>query len=171
MAGDPAIGHLEADELARDSLLLLPLEGLAAEELPLLHLHDPAEVRFPGSDRVVDVVAVEGHLRLQAQRVARAEAARNDPLGPARFEQAAEDLLGRLRREVQLETIFPGVAGAGDERGLAEHLRRPEGVVRKILRVARGDPGDDGRCPRPLYLEQRVVVAPVLDTDVALRAR
>src|SRR5260221_12512977 len=119
MAGDPAIGHLEADELARDSLLLLPLEGLAAEELPLLHLHAPAEVRFPGSDRVVDVVAVEGHLRLQAQRVARAEAARNDALGPARLEQAAEHFLARPRPEAQPETFFPRQAAPGTEAGLA----------------------------------------------------
>src|SRR6266404_3710441 len=96
MPGNPAVRHLEADELAGDALPLLPLEGFAAEELAFLHLHDPAEVRFPGGDRVVDVVAIESHLRLQAQGVARAEAARDDPLGPARFEQAAEDLFGRL---------------------------------------------------------------------------
>src|SRR5262249_44872486 len=100
---DPAIAHLEADEPARDSLGLLLLERAAAEEIALLHLDDPAQVRLPRRDRVVDVVAVERHLRLEAQRVSRSEAAGLDSLGLARLQQRAKDLLRRFGRKIKLE--------------------------------------------------------------------
>src|SRR5688572_30580952 len=108
---NPPVDHLEADELAGDTLRSLPLERFPPEEVALLHLHDPAEVRLPRGDGLVDVVAVEGHARLEPQRVPRAEAARGRALVLPALQQSAEDLLRPLRREVDLEAVLAGIPG------------------------------------------------------------
>src|SRR6476620_3957745 len=48
--GDPPVGHLESDELARYAGRLLRDERLAADELALRGLDDPAEVRLVRGD-------------------------------------------------------------------------------------------------------------------------
>src|ERR1041385_840133 len=75
VAADAALDHLESHQLPARSLGLLALQDVAAVEVALLQLDDPSEVRLQRGGGVVDVVAVQGHLGLEAQRVARAEAA------------------------------------------------------------------------------------------------
>src|ERR1041385_8979114 len=74
--GDAAVDHLESDQFPARSLDLFALQHVAAVEVSLFELHDPAEVRLERRGGVIDVVAVERHLRFETQRVARAEAAR-----------------------------------------------------------------------------------------------
>src|SRR5881397_3109571 len=76
------LAHPEPDEPALDALQPLPLQGGEPDEVrALLELHDPAEARLEGGDRVVDVVAVERVTRLEPQRVAGAQAARRAATG------------------------------------------------------------------------------------------
>ena len=91
VAGDAAIDHLEADQLPRDAPCLL----LAQPSRPMKSsLFQPTIQPRPASStrgRFVDVVAVEAHRRLEPQRVAGAEAARNDVGGPSGLEQRLPD--------------------------------------------------------------------------------
>src|SRR5436305_1173091 len=75
VAADPAVDHLEADQLPPRPLRLLALQDVAAVEVALIQLDDPGQIRFQRRGGVVDVVAVERHPGFEAQRVARAEAA------------------------------------------------------------------------------------------------
>src|SRR5258706_8038160 len=75
MAADAAVDHLEPDELAAEPLGLFALQDVAAVKVALVELYDPGQVGFQWGGRGVDVIAVQGHLRLQPQRVARTEAA------------------------------------------------------------------------------------------------
>src|SRR5690242_12944251 len=128
MTGDAAlvVGH-EADELARDATLLLPHEGVAADEVALGELHEPGEVRLERRRCVVDVVAVERHPHLQTQRVARAETGR-------RHAPSADEYLPDRRSitvvEVKLEAVLAGVSGARDDR------RRPRDLALREVIVA-----------------------------------
>src|SRR5258705_3586798 len=72
---EAALAHRETDEAARETALLLRDERIAADEVALVQLHEPGESRLEGRRGVVDVVAVERHPHLEAQGVARAEAA------------------------------------------------------------------------------------------------
>src|SRR2546425_1047832 len=73
------LAHAEPDEPALDALQPLPLPGGEPHEVrALLELHDPAEARLEGGDRVVDVAAVQRVARLEPQRVAGAQAARSE---------------------------------------------------------------------------------------------
>src|SRR5436309_15528560 len=103
---DPAVDHLETDELALYALRLLALERVAAQKVPLLHFDDPAEVRLPRRDGVVDVVSVKRHPRLQPQRVAGAQPAGRCPVAAPLIQQSAEDPFRVLGREIQLEAVL-----------------------------------------------------------------
>ena len=61
---------------------------------------------------MVDIVSVERHLRFQAQRVAGAEAARLDV---TTRDQLPKNGWAVLRRDVNLEAVFTGVAGARND--------------------------------------------------------
>src|SRR5258708_1666815 len=69
--GDPAVDHLEPDDLARDAALLLLAQALMTGERRLLPSHRPAQVRLEDARGLVDVVAVQPHARLEPQRIAR----------------------------------------------------------------------------------------------------
>ena len=74
-------------------------------------------------DLVVHLVTVERHRSLETQRVARAEAAGDQPLGLARLQKRFPQVDGVLGLAVDLKAIFTGVARLGDEgadRALAE---------------------------------------------------
>src|SRR5262249_33845936 len=136
---DPAIHHLEAYELARDAGPLLRGERVAPQEIALAHLDDPAEVRFPGRDRIVDVVAVERHLRFEPQRVARAQPARQDTVAAPLLEELAEESRGVLGAAVDLEAVLARVAGARDERRRSRDFGIAEPVVRQVRRIRIAD--------------------------------
>ena len=61
--------------LRGDAAFLLLDQRVAAHEVALVELDDPAQVGFERRNGGVDFVAVERHLGFQAQRVARAQAA------------------------------------------------------------------------------------------------
>src|SRR5438093_987764 len=116
VAGDAAVDHLEADDPPPDAArLLLPQRG-GADEVVLLPADDPSEVRLERGRRLVDVVAVEAHRRLEAQRVARAEAARDDVGRSSRLENRLPHAVRRLRRDEDLEAVLASVPGARDRR-------------------------------------------------------
>src|SRR5204863_3133884 len=77
VAPDRAVEHLEARQLARRPLGLLPLQDVGADERLLLPADDPVEVGLDDRGRLVHVVAVEAHRRLEPQRIPRAEACRH----------------------------------------------------------------------------------------------
>jgi hypothetical protein len=58
----------------------LGVEHVAAEELGLVPADDPAEVSFDDGRVLVDVVAVKAHRGFKAQRIARAEAGRDQAM-------------------------------------------------------------------------------------------
>src|SRR5437764_10807839 len=136
MAGDAAfvVGN-EADELSRYAPLLLPDERVAADELALRELHQPAEVRLQWRRRVVDVVSVQRHPHLETQRVARAEPRRRHA---ARTEQRLPDRRCIAIVEVQLEAVLAGVAGARDDRRRAGDFPFAEMVVADLRELGPG---------------------------------
>ena len=74
-------------------------------------------------------MAVERHACFQTQRVARAQAAGLDAEFLAGVENVVPDALGMFRREIDLEAIFAGVAGASDAGGNAGNRAVDEVVV------------------------------------------
>src|ERR1043166_1264376 len=153
MARDAAsvVGH-EADELARDSLLLLPDECIASDEVALGELDEPAEVGLEGRGGVVDVVAVERHPHLEAERVAGAESRR-------RHASRADERFPDRRRitivEVELEAVLAGVAGAGDDARAARDDAFGEVVVADLREVAPGERLENRRRLGALEREER----------------
>ena len=74
-------------------------------------------------------MAVERHLGFQAQRVARAQAARFDAEFRARLQDLVPDPHGLAGRDVDLEAVLAGVAGASDARRDADNLAVGEPVI------------------------------------------
>src|SRR5207247_1665922 len=112
------------EEPALDALQPLPLQGGEPHEVrALLELHDPAEARLEGGDRVVDVAAVQRVARLEPQRVAGAQAARRAATGT--HERVPQPLQVRAAA-VQLDAVLARVAGAGEEALDSRHLARGE---------------------------------------------
>ena len=146
-------------------------ERLAADEVALVELHDPAEAGLERRGRLVELVPVERQRRLEAQRVARAEADRRDrPIGAPRLEQRVPERAACRRADVELEAVLAGVAGARDQDAAR---RRPSprrsGSARSAASDARASALEDRRRARPLQREQRELGAAV--DDLALRAR
>src|SRR5436305_7962455 len=125
VAADSAIDHLESDELPARPFRLLALQDVAAVKVALVDFHDPPEVGFERRGGLVDVVAVERHLRFQAQRVARAEAARFR----AGVDELTHDSRPLGRRDVDLESILTRLAGARNDRRHTINAARREVVV------------------------------------------
>ena len=165
----PAVDHLEADDLAGRALGLLAAQHVAAEERRLVPADDPAQVAFEHGGGLVHVVAVEAHRRLEAQRVARAEAARDQPVVLARPARSAFHSARReLRRHEDLEAVLAGVAGARDGAADAGHLAVREPVV--LDGPSRSTAVSDWTIAarlRPLHGDERVAVARVDDGDLA----
>src|SRR5262249_47327061 len=120
MARDAALLHDEADQPAFDALGMLAGEGLTPDESASAELDHPAETGLARRGRLVDVVAVQAQPRLQAQRVARAEATRFGAGARQRFEDRAG--VGRLAED--LEAVLAGVAGARRQHRATDQLAR-----------------------------------------------
>ena len=101
--------------------VFLPGQRFAPDEIALVHLDDPAQVRFPRRDGRVNLVIVESHGGLQAQRVARAQTARLDSELGARREDLLPDTRSVGGRKINLKAVLAGVAGPGDPRRRAAH--------------------------------------------------
>ena len=111
-------------------------------------------------------MAVEGHGGLQAKRVARSQAAGQDAEWPAGLHHfvpypGAGGLIGG---QVDLKSVFSGVAGARDERvGDAANRAPGEPIILDRAQVGLGQLGQRILGPRPLDRELGVVVAVVAD--------
>ena len=119
--------------------------------------------------RLVDVVAVQPHRGFEAQRVARAEAARDDVGRPARLEQRLPHAVGHVRRHEDLEAVLAGVAGARDRGAGAGHFAVREPVVADVAEIDAGQRLQDFARGRPLQRDQRVAAARVDRRGIARR--
>ena len=165
LARDAAAGDLDADAAAR-RLLIARQRGLA-DEVVLVHLDRPAKARFKGGNGIVHLMAVEGHGGLQPQRVARAQAAGNQPVVLPRLQERVPQG-GRVGiGAVELEAVLAGVACARDEAldPRHRHLRDERIVARGRLLIA--DLGKDGPGLGALQGELGHVVAHVGQLAVA----
>ena len=132
-------------------------------KLPLLELHDPAQVGLQHGVVRVDVVAVERHLGFQPQGVPRAEAAGQESDGGPLLHQRVPERRRALGGHVHLEAVLPRVPRPGEERLPPQHLAAREPVVGNRRQVHRGERLEDGRRPGALDGHQRGGVALVLD--------
>ena len=163
MPRDRLLAELEADELPLEAVDLLLLERfLPGERGALLHLHDPAESCFERRGGVVDVVAVKRVGHFEAERIARAEAAR----GAAGAEQGVPEGGGVAGAAVELESILTGVAGAGDEALDPGDLAGGERVVGDRFELDGGEGLELRLALRALDREEAGLVRGILHPDV-----
>ena len=159
LAGDALLGD-ERDEHLGRAVGPSDLDRLRADEARVL-LHAPAQAGLDGTARLHQVVAVQVVTDLQAQRVARAEADRDD----ARVQQRVPDLDGADRVDQQLHAVLAGVARAAHE-----HVLDPghgeAGGAEPLGQLTLGEVRDDPARLGPLDREHRVVVQGVLEADV-----
>ncbi len=121
----------------------------------------PAETGFEHGGRLVDVVAVQPHRGFEPQRVAGAEAARDDVGRAARFEQRLPHAVGHVRRHEDLEAVLPGVAGARDDGARVRHLAVTEPVVLELRQLDAGERLQHFAGGRPLNGDERIAAAGV----------
>ena len=118
VAGDSTLDHFEADDFAlRSAFGLNRQQGVAADEVAFIELEPAREAGFEDINIFRDFVAVEAHAGFEAEGVARAQAAGADAELRARVEQRVPRVGGGgfVGRNVELEAVFAGVAGAGDD--------------------------------------------------------
>lgn len=118
--------HFEGDETAFQSLLFLAEQGIASDEILFFEIDEKAESGFERRMVGRKIVAVQRIAGFEPQRVARAESTRFC----AGFENSIPDANSELIWEEKFETVFAGVAGAGDEKfGVSEVCERDGGDV------------------------------------------
>ena len=125
-----------------------------------VELEPAVETGFEDVDLLRDFVAVEAHARLKPQGVARAEAAGANAEVFSSFEQRVPHLHGGgfVRRDVDLEAVFAGVAGARDEDvGNAGDCSPREPVILDRGEIDLGELGERFKRARALQRELRVV--------------
>src|SRR6266850_2113785 len=171
---DGLVDHLDADQPPPHALGADLLERLAADEVALGGLDDPAEPRFERVGGVVEVVAVERVLHLEPQRVARAEPDRRDAVGAARLDERLPEMPRPIRGHVQLEAVLARVARARDQRRHPGDGAPREAVIADRRHVAVGEPADERLGLRALHRDEpralgRVAPARVLDVLRGLR--
>src|SRR6185369_15535633 len=93
-------------------------ERLLSDEVGLVHRDDPLEPRFERVRRLVDVVALETELRLEAKRVARAEPDRKDAELLSGFEHERPHARRLGRGDEHLVAVLARVAGAREDAAL-----------------------------------------------------
>src|SRR2546430_758391 len=174
VARDGLVDHLDADQAAPYALGADFLERLAPDELAFGRLDDPPEPRFERIRRLVDVVAVEGVLHLEPQRVARPEPDQAGSVGAAGGQERFPEPHGLVGGRVELEAVLAGVTRPRDHgRHLADVAAR-EAVVPDGRHVAVGEAADERLGLRPLHRDEpgalgRVAPARVLDVRRRLR--
>src|SRR5580700_1753498 len=114
VAADSAAGHFETHQLAGDALLFLFGERRMPNEIALVEFDDPGQIRFIGSYGRMDLVAVKRHLGFEAQGIARAQSTGFDAEFGAGIQNLKPDSFSLIWRDVDLESVLAGVAGAGD---------------------------------------------------------
>src|SRR5262249_26274128 len=144
-------------------VLTAPQQGVAADEVALVQLDRPAQPRLERVDLLAQLVAVQRHGGLQAQRVARTEAARPGA-APDQFLPPGPALIGGA---AQLDALLAGVAGAADDAAGAAVGRRLGVVVGELARVGRGQAGAQLDSPGPLDSDHAGARRAVVDRHVA----
>ncbi len=107
--------------------------------------HDAPEARFEGGRRPVQLVAVERHAGLQAERVARPEPDGDEARGAAGRDERVPHRGPRRRVHEELEAVLAGVAGACDEGRDPGHASLRDPVVVDRSQVEVGERGQDPR--------------------------
>ena len=132
-------------------------QRVPADEIPgLVELHHPAQARVERRDGRAEFVAIQRHARLQPEGVPCGQPGRHQAgLGPRRG-QRGPDVLRVLRGGEQLETIFAGVPGPGQQDAAAGHRGRLAGVVPDPVQRDAGQWPEDARRGRPLDGDQRI---------------
>ena len=156
---NPALEHLEADQPAARARPLLREQRLPADERFLVPADRPAEPRLDQGGRLVHVLTVQTHSRLQPERVASAEPCRAQAVSAAGVEQGRPDRRGLLRRHEQLEAVLAGIARPRDRRAYAGHLSARERVVLDGVELDRREELQYRHGPRSLQGDQRVAAA------------
>ncbi|CAM5645346.1 hypothetical protein SAURM35S_07265 [Streptomyces aurantiogriseus] len=169
-ARDTAALGDQADEDAR-RVALGPLGGLGEGRAPhevalLLELHHPAEPGVEGGQPGRQLVPVQRHARLQAQRVPAGQAAGDQADALAGLGQGLPQLHRVLRLHEQLEAVLTGVAGARDQRRDPGDGAGQPGVVLQTVEVGVGEGREDARGLGTLDGDQRVVVPVVTHLGV-----
>ena len=135
-------------------------EGVAADEVAFIELEPAREAGFEDVDVLRDFVAVEAHAGFEAEGVARAEAAGANAELCARVEESVPHVHGGglVGRDVELEAVFAGIAGAGDDHiGDAGNCAPGEPVIFDGGEIELGELGESLERARALQGELRVV--------------
>ena len=117
--------------------------------------------------RLVHVVAVEAHRRLEPQRIAGAEAGRHEAGRRAGGKDRVPHALSGRGRHEHLEAVLAGVAGPRDRPGHARDLAGREPVVLDVGERHAGQRLQDVARGRPLDRDQRIPRAGVHRDGVA----
>ena len=170
-AGDAAIEHLEADQLARRRRRPSAARSASAP-MKSAFFQPTIQPRSASSAVVVSSMSLP-YRRIagfEAQRVARAEAARDrGSTLTAGLEQRLPDPVGRLRRHEDLEAVLAGVAGARHRGADAGDLAVREPVVLDRRQIDAGQRLQHLERRGPLDRDQRVARAGVDGDRVARR--
>jgi hypothetical protein len=127
VASDPTPLHLETDELLAQPLGVLEQERpLPDKPWLLVQVHRKRYASFQWRGLCIELVPVEAHPRLEAQRVPRAEPGR----GGACLYKLTPDVRGVASGKIDLEPVLARVAGARDDalRPIDVSLDEPEGL-------------------------------------------
>src|SRR5580700_3850312 len=101
----------------------LLLERLFADELRLLEFERPLQSGLHRRDRLGQLVPVQRHARLETQDVARAEAARFEPLGAMVAQERVPNLRSVQAVDEELESILSRISGTRNNCGDSIHAR------------------------------------------------
>src|ERR1017187_3550193 len=132
MTGDGPSLQLDAGETARRMGGIELDQYRFPDEISLLELHSPAERAAVRVGGVVHVLAVEPEPRLEAERVTRAQPARDQALRSSRLEERIPEPWGVGGIDIELEAVLAGVSGSRHGGLHAGHLAVPavEGTKR-----------------------------------------
>ena len=163
---DAAIDHLKADQLSREARFLLFAQGIPADEF-LVPAERPAKTRFERRRRLVDVVAVQAHRRLETKRIARPQTDRDDVDGAAGLEQPSPDRVGHVRRHKDLESVFAGVSRPCHRDPGIRNVAMSERERWHLIELDRAERLEHFLRCRTLDRDQRVAAARVDDGRIA----
>src|SRR5690606_28961484 len=109
--------------------------GLAHEPARLAEHGQPPEPHLLRQGRARELVPVERHAGLEAQRVAGSEAARHESRTGAGLRERLPERRGGIRIEVELETVLARVARARHEHLVAAEVARDGALVAQSVEL------------------------------------
>src|SRR5207253_7611322 len=118
VASDSAISDFKAYEFALDAFFFLFHQPIAADEFAFVEFTNPAEIGFEQCRRLINLVTVETHARLQPQRITRSQTTRQHAVIGSKvscLENLVPDLLGFVRGGVNFKAVLAGVTRPRDD--------------------------------------------------------